>query len=174
MMALPSSPLDTQTPRHRVEPTVKRKGAGDGLQIVDLNPQIATQQQHELWEMAGQRRPRQNLDQEAQVVEPVEGDPGPAHSKARSEEVGSEEAGVDAPALVLREVDALFAEERDGLRIVAVVVAVEVAEVELPHVECGRCAESREVSAVVREGEAELDDVQSVHVFLHQRINMGG
>lgn len=85
----------------------------------------------------------------------------------------SEAGGVDAGGAVPVEVDAVVAEEVDGVGSVGVTRDVEVGEIKLPDAAVAVGVRVGELAVGVGEGEAELNEVESVDVGLEEGVVVG-
>eukprot|EP00268_Persea_americana_P029904 TRINITY_DN288_c2_g2_i1.p2 TRINITY_DN288_c2_g2~~TRINITY_DN288_c2_g2_i1.p2 ORF type:complete len:149 (+),score=17.55 TRINITY_DN288_c2_g2_i1:506-952(+) len=81
--------------------------------------------------------------------------------------------GVDAPLVVLPEVDPALAEELDGVIGVDVAAHIEFPEIELPDAEPVGAA-GGEVAVLVGEGETELDQFKEIDVGLQRLVEVVG
>ena len=94
-----------------------------------------------------------------------------AHEPRRHHQL-REARGIHAVGGVTREIDALTTEKIDGVGSVGVTRHVEVTEVEFP--DGAVSGEVGEVAGGVGEGEADLDEVESVNVGLEEAVVVGG
>lgn len=124
------------------------------LDVVD-DGEVDVDQCEEGGVVVGEALAGEELEQVAEVVAAVEGDPidGVVEDDARGHEELAEARGVDAAVGVAGEVDAALAEELDGVVGEDVLVGVELAEVELPYALLVGGAAGGEIAVLVGECE---------------------
>lgn len=145
------------------------------LDVVNSIPEKDPENFQKLLHATRQVLAGEDLDQVAEVVRAVEGDPAHrfvADQPRRHHERG-EPRRVNALGAVAVEVDALAAEELDGVGSVGITRHVEVVEVELPDEARGVGAEVGEVAAGVGERESNLDEAERVDVGLENLVVIG-
>mmetsp|Transcript_1484 Transcript_1484/g.2418 ORF Transcript_1484/g.2418 Transcript_1484/m.2418 type:complete len:395 (-) Transcript_1484:222-1406(-) len=133
-----------------------------GHQVLDVEDVREVELEHleEAALLGGQRLRGQQLQQVAEVVAAVEGDPLDAvhqHQPGGGQQL-AEPVRVHAPPLVRGEADARALQQVDGLLRVHVLAQAE-PEVHLP-----AAAARHRVAVRLHEGQAELDDLKQVHI----------
>lgn len=168
---------------------VQLKGLGDPVQaavegitephhvldVVNFVSEKEPENFQEVVEASRQVPAGEDLDQVPEIVGAVKRDPadGVVTEKTGWHEQVGEPGRVDAVLGVPLEVDPLAFQEVDGIGSVGVTRQVEIPEVELPNEGVGG-TESGEVAVGVGEGEADLDKVQNVDVWLEETVVVGG